>query len=146
MALAISYGDIEAARASIAAQAQAISAEVEAREVREATESFSKAFANLPGRAEDTAKALRAIARANPDAEATIRSVLASVNGILANASAVGFEARGGAGVVDEDPEAKVTRLAAAKRTANPALSIEQARAMVYDENRELLRAMREKD
>jgi ATP-dependent protease ClpP protease subunit len=138
-AIAQARADAEAAQARLAT-------EVEAREVREATEAFSKAFANLPGKAEDTAKALRAVARANPEAETQIRAVLASVNGILANAKVVGFEPMGGTGIVDEDPEAKVARLAAEKRKTNPSLTIEQARAMVYDENRELLRATREKD
>jgi ATP-dependent Clp endopeptidase proteolytic subunit ClpP len=138
-AIAQARADAEAAQARLAT-------EVEAREVREATEAFSKAFANLPGKAEDTAKALRAVARANPEAETQIRAVLASVNGILANAKVVGFEPMGGTGIVDEDPEAKVARLAAEKRKTNPSLTIEQARAMVYDENRELLRDTREKD
>jgi ATP-dependent protease ClpP protease subunit len=150
-AVAAAVAEVEARAAASVAAAEALAvearakldAEIEAREVRDAVEAFTRDFAFLPGTAEANAKAMRSLMKAQPEAAAVIRNVLASVNVMLSDAKAVGMAPIGSTGAVVASLDERISMLAAEKQKSNPSMTIEQARSLVYTENPDLAVALR---
>jgi len=136
---------VSEAQAAVAeAQARA-AVEVEAREVRDAVDAATKAFAHVPGTPDEIGRALRAATKAAPEAAAVLERVLKAADAAL-KASSITTPV-GVAASVEVSVEDRLATLAKAKRDANPALTEEQARSMVYTENADIVAALRgEKD
>lgn len=129
-----------ATQAELAQVSARLAAEVEAKEIRDVVAEVSVAFANLPGKADDLGLAVRAMRKASPHAASVIEAALKSANSLLGQT----LEPLGrGAAGESLTPEQEVARLAKAKREANPTLTAEQARSMVYTENPKLTAAVR---
>lgn len=149
VAAAVAAAEARAAVSVAAAEASAVEArarldaEIEAREVRDAVEAFTRDFAFLPGTADANAKAMRSLTKAQPEAAAVIRNVLASVNAMLTDAKAVGMAPIGSTGAVVATLDDRIKVLAAEKQKLNPSMTIEQARSLVYTENPDLAEALR---
>jgi ATP-dependent protease ClpP protease subunit len=131
---------------ALAADAQArAAAEVEAREIRDAVDAASKAFAHVPGTADEIGRALRSVAKLAPEAAAVLDRVLRASDAALA-AGALTTPV-GASSNTESTPEERLETLTNAKLAADPKLTAVQARAMVYTENADIVAALRgEKD
>jgi len=130
---------ISAANAELA-QAQArLAVEIDAKELRQITVEVTAAFGNLPGKVEDLAGAVRAMRKADPAAAAVVEATLKAANALVAQS----LDPLGRTAAESLTPEQEVNRLAIQAKAANPALTIEQARAKVYTENPKLTAAVR---
>lgn len=135
---------LQEAEAKVQAAEAALAAQVEAREVQAAIESARSAFQFIPGRAEDIGPALRTVAKAAPAAHAVLVDALRAANGLLSNANTAQMAPVGSSKSEGTESAAQtLERLARAKLASQEAPTIEQARAMVYIENKELVAAIR---
>ena len=83
--------------------------------------------------------------KAAPEAAATLERVLKAANAALAASTLTA--PLGVAASVEVSVEDRLASLVKAKREANPTLTVEQARSMVYTENADIVAALRgEKD
>jgi len=139
---------IEAAQAEAVAAKAKLDLEIEARELRDVVAEVQKTYANLPGKADDLAPALRQLRKADPEACAKVEAALAAANAVLNDAKTTGFEPIGSSTADSQlEPEALVQKKAEEIRKQDPSKTIEQARAMVYTQHPELAKAVRgEKD
>jgi hypothetical protein len=135
---------IAQAKAEATAAQAKLAEELDAKELREVQAFVKASYAFLPGVNDDTGVAIRAMRRSAPEAAAKIECVLAAANALMQNAQAVQMAPKGV--VVNDDnmdPEAKISKLAKELLASGSVKTIEQARAMVYNQNPELVEALR---
>lgn len=138
---------VRAAKAEAEALARSLADEKEKAEIQASIRSAAEIYGHLPGKAEDLGPALRLLAKAAPEAHATIKAVLDSVNGLLANAEKVQMASIGKGGDEPASPEARLEIEVKKAREKNPNLTVEQAKAAIYRANPNLVRELRgEKD
>lgn len=138
---------VRAAKAEAEVLARSLADEKEKAEIQASIRSAAEIYGHLPGKAEDLGPALRLLAKAAPDAHATIKAVLDSVNGLLANAEKVQMASIGKGGDEPAGPEARLEMEVKKAREKNPNLTVEQAKAAIYRANPNLVRELRgEKD
>lgn len=136
-----------AAKAETEALAKALADEREKIEIQASVRHAAECYANLPGKAEDLGPALRVLAKMAPEAHVTIKAILDSTNGLLANAEKIQMASVGKVGDIDLTPEARLEAEVKKVREKNQNMTVEQAKAAVYRANPKLVRELRgEKD
>lgn len=131
------------AQAKIAEVEARLSAEVEAREVKDVIAFVEKTYANLPGAAAEVGPALRVLRKADAKAAATIEAILASTNALLASGKPSGLEPVGSAGEAQpKSADSRLNEIVADLRAKDKTLSVEKARVLAYEQNPDLYAAL----